>query len=595
MRSIAAVLLLTLPLFSQSTARVETVAGRAPDFSPQPAAAARLYNPSRVLTYPGGNTYTFETNGRIRRIHPDNVVRPHALAPSNDYAVDSQGTIYLLAGTGVTAISPEGAVSSLHSFPNHPSTSVVLRSPSAIAVSASGLLFIGAASGTYLLSRDGSAVTIAARATSPFRLLATPSGLLLIDNSRRRVFRGENPIAGNGQFGEPQTGVPATESPFGTLSSLATDSSGRLYLADAAFRTVYRLNPDSGSLEPFPPNRNKFPAVDFLTIDDQDHLLIADSASSAIWRVSPDGEILRFAGRDLTVPTLARDVELDQPSGLALHPGGDLYFYDSNGTRIRKLDPTGNVSLIAGNGGTTSAGDGGPALEAAFAARGSLVIGSNDWIYFVDQARAVRRFQPCGPIETWATVADLGITPPNGIGLIAAAPDNGLYALWSNGLVLFSANRTATTLIRFDEPLPGLPFVSIDPSFLASTSSGDAILWTGRALLSYSPSSGFTQLPSFSDSDSNADRLCLGESLSFQAAAYEQNIYIANSSNLCLRDPAGKLTRLAGNFSSRPPLADGADPFSGALAYLLRIAPAPNGVVYFSERDNNLIRRYLPF
>lgn len=50
--------------------------------------------------------------------------------------------------------------------------------------------------------------------------------------------------------------------------------------------------------------------------------------------------------------------------GLEVGPDGSLYFANSDTTTIRKIDPSGNISTIAGTGVNNFSGDGGPATSA---------------------------------------------------------------------------------------------------------------------------------------------------------------------------------------------------------------------------------------
>src|SRR5207248_398788 len=59
----------------------------------------------------------------------------------------------------------------------------------------------------------------------------------------------------------------------------------------------------------------------------------------------------------------ATSAKLSEPFGVALS-GGQLYIADFSNLRIRKVDRTGTISTVAGNGTYGSGGDGGPARNA---------------------------------------------------------------------------------------------------------------------------------------------------------------------------------------------------------------------------------------
>ncbi|MGG3277219.1 hypothetical protein ABER88_23420, partial [Paenibacillus macerans] len=56
--------------------------------------------------------------------------------------------------------------------------------------------------------------------------------------------------------------------------------------------------------------------------------------------------------------------QLNYPYGVAVDSGGNLYIADTFNHRIRKVDASGNINTVAGNGTAGSSGDGGAAASA---------------------------------------------------------------------------------------------------------------------------------------------------------------------------------------------------------------------------------------
>jgi hypothetical protein len=98
-------------------------------------------------------------------------------------------------------------------------------------------------------------------------------------------------------------------------------------------------------------------------------VLIADSYNNRIRKVLPNGTIMTVAGdgnpgyRGDGGP--ATSSSIDSPRGVAALPGGGFLFPDSQNNCVRMVDPAGTITTVAGICGQPGyAGDGGPATSA---------------------------------------------------------------------------------------------------------------------------------------------------------------------------------------------------------------------------------------
>ncbi len=94
---------------------------------------------------------------------------------------------------------------------------------------------------------------------------------------------------------------------------------------------------------------------------------------------------------------------LYQPVGLALDPNGDLVVADSGNRRLRIVNlvssPVGNIRAYAGTGASSSTGNGGPAAIATFRRPWGLAFDPSGSLYVTDfDGHNVRRIDPAGII-----------------------------------------------------------------------------------------------------------------------------------------------------------------------------------------------------
>ena len=117
----------------------------------------------------------------------------------------------------------------------------------------------------------------------------------------------------------------------------------------------------------------------------------------------------------------ARQARLGKIRGLAVAPDGTVYLADSNNQVIRKINPQGVISTVAG-GGTPSSGngDGGPATNATLGQPVAITLTPAGELLIADAgAHRIRRVSAAGVISTFAG----GGSPSDGLGDGLNAPD----------------------------------------------------------------------------------------------------------------------------------------------------------------------------
>lgn len=135
---------------------------------------------------------------------------------------------------------------------------------------------------------------------------------------------------------------------------------------------------------------------------------IADFYNDRVRKVDPSGTITTIAGKGNAFTSNrggfsgdggpATDAELHGPDGVAVGPDGSVYIADRLNNRVRRVDPQGIITTIAGNGDSRTAGDGGPATAASLGGPNDLAISADGTIWVA--AGDLRRIAPDGTIST---------------------------------------------------------------------------------------------------------------------------------------------------------------------------------------------------
>ena len=99
---------------------------------------------------------------------------------------------------------------------------------------------------------------------------------------------------------------------------------------------------------------------------------------------------------------LATSALLSSPGGIAFDPAGNLFIADQLHHRIRKVDPNGVISTIAGTGSPGYAGDDGPATDALLNGPTDVVLDLEGNLYIADQGNQCVRRIANGIITTMA-------------------------------------------------------------------------------------------------------------------------------------------------------------------------------------------------
>ena len=234
-------------------------------------------------------------------------------------------------------------------------------------------------------------------------------------------------LAGTGEAGFGGDGGPASAASLSFPRSVATDSAGNVYIADTRNHRIRKIDP-SGILSTFAGTGERYyrPSDDGqaasevslyypagVATDNAGNLYVVDSWNHRIVKIDPSGSTSTIAGTGDYGFTgdggPAVEALLHSPAALAVDSVGNIYVADSWNHRVRKIDPSGIISTIAGTGTRGFAGDGGPALRARLAYPSGVAVGAGGSVYVADGwNHRIRRIDTSGTISTVAGTGDIG-------------------------------------------------------------------------------------------------------------------------------------------------------------------------------------------
>ncbi|GJQ59641.1 MAG: hypothetical protein SCALA701_24420 [Candidatus Scalindua sp.] len=264
-------------------------------------------------------------------------------------------------------------------------------------------------------------------------------------------------IAGNGQSGYSGDGGPATEASLGHTSDVAVDTVGNIYIAEpynhrirkvdinGIITTIAGSGQSGYSGDGGPATEASLNLPRGVAVDTVGNIYIADLYNHRIRKVDITGIITTVAGNgelgDDGDGGPAIDAKLTRPVAVTVDVSGNIYISQVVNERIRKVNTNGIITTIAGIGKRGYSGDGGPATEASLGAPGAVVIDSAGNIYIPDKNNhRIRKISLPGIFAGAITSGERTFMDENGLG----------YIINSTGLHISTMDlSTGNTLLTF--------------------------------------------------------------------------------------------------------------------------------------------------
>lgn len=311
-----------------------------------PAAGAELRQPVDLSFGPDGRAFVVDSGNHLIRV------------------VDAAGTIRTVAGSGV----PGDAVAG-------PALDARLNRPTSVAFDPEGRLVIAGWQNSKLF-----------RVTLESHLFEV--------------------VAGTGARAYVGDGEPAERAVLDLPVAVAFSPAGELHFVDQANQVIRRIT-RSGQVERFAGTC----VIGHCALEEEPRACTGNSKTACAPEWDADACrkpcAMGFAGDG--GPALA--ARLAQPFGqsadpggrLAFGPDGRLYFADPGNHRVRRVDPDGRMTTVAGRGTEGHSGDGGHAVDGELNTPTDVELAPDGTLFIADTGNhCVRAIDPAGRLRTVA-------------------------------------------------------------------------------------------------------------------------------------------------------------------------------------------------
>lgn len=245
--------------------------------------------------------------------------------------------------------------------------------------------------------------------------------------------------------------------------SIALAPDGSLIVADYYGRRVYRRDRGgnfsllAGSGEPVAVDgvgaAAGFAGPAGVAVDSAGNVYVADDLAHRVRKIDPQGRVTTLAGggefglgAGSFKDAAGGDARFNLPVAVAVEPSGSLIVVDKDNHRIRRVAPDGRVTTVAGTGATGLVD--GPTNSAALSAPSAAYVAADGTLFVTEHGNnAVRRISTDGTVSTVVATAPGALAPPgSGPASGTLSFPTGLVALRDGSLIV--ADTQAHRLVR---------------------------------------------------------------------------------------------------------------------------------------------------
>jgi sugar lactone lactonase YvrE len=371
---------------------------------------ARFVYPYAIAVDGAGNVYVTDTgNHNIRKI-------------------TAGGAVTTLAGTAGVAGSTDG-------------TTALFNLPQGIAVDATGNVYVADTNNSTIrkIGVNGVVTTLAgvagstggsdgtgaaARFNYPFGLAVDAAGNIYAadfgNSTIRKITAGGTvtTLAGSAGLSGSPDGLGGGAR-FDHPSAVAVDGAGNVYVIDTSNQTVRQISaggsvstlagtPGLGGRADGTGAAARFFYPAGIAVTSAGTVYVADTGNHTLRVVTAAGAVTTLAGAagvSGIADGVGGEARFAYPYGVAVDSSGNLYIADHDNNTIRKMNPAGGVTTLAGAAGISGSADGAGGA-ARFSGPAGVAVDGGGNVYVADAGNtSIRKISPNGTVTTFAGVS----------------------------------------------------------------------------------------------------------------------------------------------------------------------------------------------
>ncbi len=272
-------------------------------------------------------------------------------------------------------------------------------------------------------------------------------------------------LAGTGVSGYFGDGGPATAANFNYPQGIAVNNSGDVFIADELNNRIRKVHAGiistvagcSSIIDSFAGDGGAATAAYLnapfgIALDAAGNLYIADNQNFRVRKVNTSGIISTIAGNGIAGYTgdgfAATAAKIGYVQGMGIDPSGNLYISDNGNHVVRKIATSGIITTFAGTGVTGFSGDGAAATDAQFNTTRGITSDASGNIYIADNGnKRIRMVNTSGIITT---VAGCSGTCPGGPATATVIGNPQAVAFDASGNMYISVDHGGGLIYKVD-------------------------------------------------------------------------------------------------------------------------------------------------